>query len=121
MAREKGVCCERAAPASPAPEGEEEERARPRAPDDSPETLPSRSLDLDRAGGEGASQDPTSGASGDPPCFPCPPDGREEEEEEVPGCEKLPKEIPRGEKPMAQVEQSLKGEKASYDLYKRAS
>ena len=34
---------------------------------------------------------------------------------------KLPKEFPRGEKPMAQVEQSLKGEKASYDLYMSAS
>ena len=34
---------------------------------------------------------------------------------------KLPKEKTRGEKPVAQKEQSLKGEKASYDLCKRAS
>ena len=34
---------------------------------------------------------------------------------------KLPKEFPRGEKPTSQEEQSLKGEKASYDLYTSAS
>ena len=34
---------------------------------------------------------------------------------------KLPKEFPRGERATAQVEQSLKGEKASFDLCKSAS
>ena len=95
--RERGVCCEQAAPASPAPEGEGEERASPRAPDEIPETLPPLSLDLDRVGGEGASRDPTPGAPCDPPCFPCPPEGREEEEEEVPGRETPEGENVRGE------------------------
>ena len=94
VARERGICCERAAPASPAPEGEGEEGARPLTPDESPETLPPLSLDLDRAGGEGASLDPTPGAPCDPPC---PPEGREEEEEEVPGRETPEGENARGE------------------------
>ena len=34
----------------------------------------------------------TLGAPRDPPIFPCPPKGREEEEEEVPGSE-TPKEV----------------------------
>ena len=34
---------------------------------------------------------------------------------------KLPKEFPRGEKPTAQLEHSLKGKKASHDLCKSAS
>ena len=50
-AREGGVCCERAAPTSPAPEGEGEAGECPRVPDDCPEALPPLSLDLDRAGG----------------------------------------------------------------------
>ena len=60
--REVGVCCEWAAPTSPAPEGEGKAGARPRAPDDCPEALPPLSLDLDRAGGEGAPLDTTPGA-----------------------------------------------------------
>ena len=57
-----GVCSERAAPTSPASEGEGEAGARPRAPDDSLEALPPFSLDLDRAGGEEAPPDITPGA-----------------------------------------------------------
>ena len=44
---ESGVCCERATPASPAPEGNGEEGACSRATDNSPETLPPLSLDRD--------------------------------------------------------------------------
>ena len=51
---------ERAAPTSPAPEGEE--GARPRAPDKSPEAPPPLPLDRDRAGGEEAPPDKTPGA-----------------------------------------------------------
>ena len=61
-AREKGVYSERAAPTSPAPEGEGEAGARPRAPDDSLEAPPPLALDLDRAGGEEAPPDKTPGA-----------------------------------------------------------
>ena len=53
---------ERAAPTSPAPEGEGEEGARPRAPDNSPEAPPPLPLDRDRAGGEEAPPDKTPGA-----------------------------------------------------------
>ena len=85
--RAREVRCERATPPSPAPEGAREAGARSRATDDSPETLPPLSLDRDPAGGEEAPQDTTPGASRDPSLFPCPPEGREREEEEVPGCE----------------------------------
>ena len=53
---------ERAAPTSPAPEGEGEEGARPRAPDKSPEAPPPLPLDRDRAGGVEAPLDKTPGA-----------------------------------------------------------
>ena len=66
---------------------------RPRSPDESPETLPPLSLDLDRAVGEGASLDPTPGAPSDP----CPLEGQEEEEEEVPGRKTPEGENARGE------------------------
>ena len=62
-AQEGGVCCERAAPTSPAPEGEGEAGVRPLAPDDCPEALPPLSLDLGRTGGEGAPLDTTPGAT----------------------------------------------------------
>ena len=75
-----------------------EKEKRERAPDDSLEAPPPLSLDLDRAGGEEAPPDKTPGAPRDPSCFPCPPKGREEEEEEeVPGSE-TPEEVSaRGE------------------------
>ena len=96
-AQEKGVYSERAAPNSPAPEGEREAGASPHAPDDSPEAPPPLSLDLDRAVGEETPPDKTPGAPRDPSRFPCPPKGREEEEEEVPGRE-TPEEVSaRGE------------------------
>ena len=84
-------------PLRPLPkEKEKRERAR-RAPDDSLEAPPPLSLDLDRAGGEEAPPDKTPGAPRDPSCLPCPPKGREEEEEEVPGRE-TPEEVSaRGE------------------------
>ena len=70
------------------------EPARPRR---NPEALPPLSLDRGRAGGEGAPPDTTPGAPRDSSCFPCPPKGREEEEEEVPGRE-TPEEVSaRGE------------------------
>ena len=53
---------EQAAPTSPAPEGEREEGARPRTPDNSPESPPPLPLDRDRAGGEEAPPDKTPGA-----------------------------------------------------------
>ena len=90
-----GVCSERATPAPPPPEGEGEEGASPPAPDECLETLPPLSLDRGRAGGEGAPPSTTPGAPRDPPCFSCPPKGREEEE--VPGRE-IPEEVSvRGE------------------------
>ena len=61
-ARERGVCSERAASTSPAPEGEGEAGASPPAPDECPEALPPLSLDRGRAGGEGAPPDTTPGA-----------------------------------------------------------
>ena len=82
-AREGGVCCEQAGPASPAPEGEGEAGAHPRAPDESPETLPT-TLAGPRSSGRGGS----------------PHEGREEEEEEeeVPG-----RETPEGENALVEV------------------
>ena len=65
----------------------EEVSTPPRATDDSPETLPPLSLDRDPEGGEEAPRDTTPGAPRDSSLFPCPPEGREREEEEVPGCE----------------------------------
>ena len=110
--REKGVCSKRAIPAPPPPEGGGEEGARPLATDKCPEALPPLSLDQSRAGGEEAPLK-TLGAPRDPRLFPCPPKGREEEEEEVPGSE-TPKEFPKKGKSKAQKEKSLKGEKMSY-------
>ena len=57
-----GVYSEQAAPTTPAPEGEGEAGACPRAPDDSLEAPPPLSLNLDRAGGEEAPTDKTPGA-----------------------------------------------------------
>ena len=92
-----GVCSERATTTPPPPEGEGEEGASPPAPDECLEALPPFSLDRGRAGGEGAPPDTTTGAPRDPSCFPCPPKGQEEEEEEVPGRE-TPEEVSaRGE------------------------
>ena len=58
----KKAYSERAAPTLPAPEGEEEAGARPRAPDKSPEEPPPLPLDRDRAGGEEAPLNKTPGA-----------------------------------------------------------
>ena len=99
-------------PAPPPPEGGGEEGASPHATDKCPEALPPLSPDQSRAEGEEAPQK-TLGAPRDPPLFPCPPKGREEEEEEDPGSE-TPKKFPRKGKSKAQKEQSLKGEKMSY-------
>ena len=78
-------------PAPPPPEGGGEEGASPHATDKCPEALPPLSPDQSRAGGEEAPHK-TLGAPRDPPLFPCPPKGREEEEEEDPGSE-TPKEV----------------------------
>ena len=78
-------------PAPPPPEGGGEEGASPHATDKCPEALPPLSPDQSQAGGEEAPQK-TLGAPRDPPLFPCPPKGREEEEEEDPGSE-TPKEV----------------------------
>ena len=79
-------------PAPPPPEGGGEEGASPHATDKCPEALPPLSPDQSRAGGEEAPLKKTLGATRDPPLFPCPPKGREEEEEEDPGSE-TPKEV----------------------------
>ena len=95
--REREVCRERATSPPPPPEGKGEEEASPLTPDKCPEALPPFSLDRDRAGGEEAPPDTTPGAPRDPSGFPCPPKGREEEAEEVPGRE-TPEEVSaRGE------------------------
>ena len=100
-ARAGEVRCDRATSPSAAPEGAEETEARLRATDERPETLPPLSLDRGRAGGEEASRDATPGAPRDLPLLSCPPEGREEEEEEVPGCG-TSEEVPaRGEAPDA--------------------
>ena len=57
-----------------------------RATDKRPETLPPLSLDRGRAGGEEASRDVTPGSPKGSPFLTCPPEGKEAEEEEVPGC-----------------------------------
>ena len=100
-------------PAPPPPEGGGEEGASPHSTDKCPEALPPPSPDQGRAGGEEAPHKKTLGAPRDPPLFPCPPKGREEEEEEDPGSE-TPKEVSAKGKSKAQKEQSLKGEKMSY-------
>ena len=107
--REKEVCRERATSTPPPPEGEGEEEASPPTPDTCPGALPPLSLDRGRAGGEGAPPDTTPGAPWDPPGFPCPPKGREEEAEEVPGHE-TPEEVPRGGRSAEQGAQSPKAE-----------
>ena len=93
VALARGVRCGRATSPFPAPEGAEEAEARLRAPDERPETLPPLSLDRGRAGGEEASRDATQGASRDPSLLACPPEGREEEEEEASG-RKTSEEVP---------------------------
>ena len=85
-ARAGGIRCDRATSPSAAPEGAEETEVRSRATDERPETLPPLSLDRGRARGEEASRDATPGAPRDYPFLTCPPEGREAEEEEVPGC-----------------------------------
>ena len=55
-------------------------------PDEQPETLQPFSLDRGRAEGEEASRGATLGAPRGSPLLTCPPEGREEEEEEAPGC-----------------------------------
>ena len=96
-ARAGGVRCGRATSPFPAPKGAKEAEARSRAPDEQPETLPPLSLDRGRAGGEEASRDAAQGASRDPSLLACPPEGREEEEEEASG-RKISEEVPaRGE------------------------
>ena len=79
-------------PAPPPPEGGGEEGASPHATDKFPEAFPPLSPDQSRAGGEEAPHKKTLGAPRDPPLFPCPPKGREEEGEEDPGSE-TPKEV----------------------------
>ena len=55
-----------------------------------------------------------------PPSSPAPLKGGKEKRKKSQAA-KLPKELPRGKKPTLQVEQSLKGEKASCVLYRSAS
>ena len=87
----KGVCSKRANSRAPPPEGGGEEGASPHATDKCPEALPPLSPDQSRAGGEEAPHKDTR-CTPRPPLFPCPPKGREEEEEEDPGNE-TPKEV----------------------------
>ena len=61
-AQKQKAYSERAAPTSPAPEGEGEEGARPSTPDNSPEAPPPLPLDRDRAGGEETPPDKAPGA-----------------------------------------------------------
>ena len=90
------------------PEGAEEEGARSRATDKSPETLPPLSLYRDPVGGEEAPSCPAHLKGG-------------KKKRRKSQDAKHPKEFPCGEKPTAQVEQSLKDVKASYVLCKSAS
>ena len=73
-------------------EGEEEkkERARTRQTNAQRHSRPSRRTKVEREGRKHLIK--TLGAPRDPPLFPCPPKGREEEEEEDPGSE-TPKEV----------------------------
>ena len=105
--RAGGVRYERATSPSAAPEGAEETEVRSRATDERPETLPP--LAGPKSIGRGGS--PTgrnTRCTPRPPLLSCPPEGREEEEEEVPGCGTSVEVHARGEAP-AQGEQSLKG------------
>ena len=82
-------------PAPPPPEGGGEEGASPHATDKNPEALPPpRQTKVEREGRKHLTKKKkkTLGAPRNPPLFPCPPKGREEEEEEDPGSE-TPKEV----------------------------
>ena len=92
-------------------EEEKKERARTRQTNAQRHSRPSRWTKVEREGRKHLIK--TLGAPRDPPLFPCPPKGREEEEEEDPGSE-TPKEVSAKRKSKAQKEQSLKGEKMSY-------
>ena len=82
-----GVCYERAAPGSSAPEGVKETESRSRAPDEHPEALPPLLLDTGRVGGKEAPREAAQGASRGSPLLSHPSEGREEEEEEeAAGC-----------------------------------
>ena len=78
-------------PAPPPPEGGgEKERARTRQTNAQRHYRPSRRTKVEREGRKHPIK--TLGAPQTPPLFPCPPKGREEEEEEDPGSE-TPKEV----------------------------
>ena len=90
--REKGVCSKRANSRAPhlPKEEEKKERARTRQTKAQRHSRPSRRTKVEREGRKHLIK--TLGAPRDPPLFPCPPKGREEEEEEDPGSE-TPKEV----------------------------
>ena len=71
-------------------EEEKKERARTRQTNAQRHYRPSRQTKVEREGRKHLIK--TLGAPRDPPLFPCPPKGREEEEEENPGSE-TPKEV----------------------------
>ena len=71
-------------------EEEKKERARTRQTNAQRHSRPSRRTKVEREGRKHLKK--TLGAPRDPPLFPCPPKGREEEEEEDPGSE-TPKEV----------------------------
>ena len=112
-----GVCSERATPAPPPPEGEGEEGARPRAPDECLEALPPLSLDRSQAGGEGAPpKHNTRCTPRPPPASPARLKGGKKKKKKSQGA-KLPKKFPRGERSAEQGEQSLKGVSFLYKTF----
>ena len=110
-AREKGVYSERAAPTSPAPEGEGEAGARPRLQPRGTSTPLARP----RSSGRGGSP-PDKKHQVHPETPPASPallrGGKKKKSQEA----KLPKKFPRVGKLEVQKEQSLKGKKTSYAL-----
>ena len=87
---------ERAAPTSPAPEGEGEEGARPRAPDNSPEDRhPSRSTEIEREGRK-PPQTKHQAHPETPPASPALRRGGKKKKKKYQEA-KLPKKFPRGE------------------------
>ena len=106
----KGVCSKRANSRAPTTRRRRRRRSEPARDRQMPRGTPAPLAGPSRAGGEEAPQKNTR-CTPRPPLFPCPPKGREEEED--PGSE-TPKEVSAKGKSKAQKEQSLKGEKMSY-------
>ena len=88
----KGVCSKRANSRAPTTRRRRRRRSEPARDRQMPRGTPAPPARPRSSGRGGSTSQTTLGAPRDPPLFPCPPKGREEEDEEDPGSE-TPKEV----------------------------